>query len=188
MIPVMHHFLLLPLAHHSLSLALRFFVLPFSILDEMLDMFWQELPYPSEAVEAPLRLLREIYLASATNIVKFWLKTIYLKSYNVGQFFMPLYSIGNQIPTSFISISIESISIFSSPFSSINLEHVDSDISSLLSSWSALSFSFSSFRLRVEAIFANSSTLSNLASSPSPYKGMISHYYLIFGCKIRINI
>ena len=101
---------------------------------------------------------------------------------------MPLYSIGNQIPTSFISISIESISIFSSPFSSINLEHVDSDISSLLSSWSALSFSFSSFRLRVDAIFANSSTLSNLASSPSPYKGINSYQYLIFGGMIRINI
>ena len=36
MIPVMHHFLLLLLAHHFLSSALHFFVLPFSISDEML--------------------------------------------------------------------------------------------------------------------------------------------------------
>ena len=81
MIPVMHHFLLLLLAHHSLSLALHFSVLPFSILDEMLDMFLQELPYLSEAVEVPLHLLREIYLESERNIFRIsFAKTLYLKS------------------------------------------------------------------------------------------------------------
>ena len=74
MIQVMHHFLLLPLARHFLFSALHFSALPFSISDETLDMFWQELPYPSEAVEALSHLLREIYLGSATNVLESNLK------------------------------------------------------------------------------------------------------------------